>query len=564
MIIFLGVKMPYITLKCKNCGSDLSINHDSKTITCSHCGSTFLMVDLLDEKDVAFSENLKPQDLENKIEFAEALKQGETYLYQAEYKLAEQSFKRAIELNNKNYKGYFGVVKAKTSNLNKVPDEKDYLEYAKLSIKYVDKDDKVYLESEIVKLDLLIEEKEKQKQAKRALDQKLLRQEKNIRDTETFFGYITIFLILFISGILLLIIFMTGLDNPTDAPKGNTYEISTKVQLEQILQKEDLLSCTIILKADIDFDDDNWTPIGSKETPFSGTIYGNGHKISNLKITTNIGEGEVYSGFIAYAKGASLNGIHLFNVSLTEEKSIEHSTTHFAGLLCGYAESTTISKCAINENCKISFSNQNKCTLTIGGLVGKCASSKIAYSYANVRMTAIVSNIETSQNLASSPKYNIGGLVGELVSSKITNSYSSANAQTQLSSNISNDIVLNFGGLVGYWHTPTSLEDLISNSFFTGKLSATMSCTNHHTYIAGIVAFGSNTDYISNNHALLDADTYKLNGSALQKTDFNDFGDRPNSVIYTSSTYILEDIEQHFSAEIWSNTTSLTPTLRVS
>ena len=128
-----------------------------------------MMVDLLDEKDFAFSQNLKPQDLENKIEFAEALKQGETYLYQAEYKLAEQAFKRAIELNNKNYKGYFGVVKAKTSNLNKVPDEKDYLEYAKLAIKYVDKDDEVYVKNELAKLEMLEREAaEKKKETKAA------------------------------------------------------------------------------------------------------------------------------------------------------------------------------------------------------------------------------------------------------------------------------------------------------------------------------------------------------------------------------------------------------------
>ena len=564
MIIVLGENMSYIHLKCKSCGSDLSINHDSKTITCTHCGSTFVMIDLLDEHDLAFSKNMKPQDLENKIEFAEALKQGETYLYQAEYKLAEQSFKRAIELNNKNYRGYFGVVKAKTSNLNRIPDEKDYLEYAKLAIKYVDKDDKVYLESEIVKLDLLIEEKEQQKKAKRALDQKMIRQEKHLRDTETFFGYITIFLILFISGVLLLVIFMTGLESTTQPPKANTYEISTKAELKQILQKEDLLSSTIILKADIDFGGEAWDPIGTKETPFSGIIYGNGYHISNLKINPTIGEGDIYSGFIAYAKGATISGLQFYNISLTEQQAISHSTTHHIGILCGFAESTTISKCSTYKNCQILINNQNKSTLVVGGLVGKCKDSKIAYSYSNANISASVLNIDSTKSISTSLTYNIGGLVGELMNSKITNSYSSTTAETQLTSSLSSDVVLNFGGIVGYWHTQTTLEDLISNTFFTGSLSATVESPNHHTHIAGIVAFGSNTSHMSNNYAVYDASTYLLDGYTIQKTSFSDYSDRDNSVQYIASSLILEHIEQHFSTDFWSNTTSLTPTLRVS
>ena len=562
MIIVLGEVMSIITLKCKNCGSDLSINHDSKTITCLHCGSTFMMVDLLDEQDVAFSKNMKPQDLETKIEFAEAIKQGETYIYKAEYQLAEQSFKRAIELNNKSYKGYWGVVRAKTSNLNKIPDEKDYYEYAKLAIKYVDKDDRVYLESECVKLDLLIKEKDEQKRSKRAQDQKLARQEQHIRDTETFFGYITIFMIAFITGIILLFIGMSALDKHTDRANASTYEISTKAELKEVLAQEDLLSCTIILKSDIDFNDESWTPIGSKETPFTGKIYGNNHKLSNLKITPTIGEGDVYSGFIAYAKNATISGLLFDNVSFNEQQTSEHSTKHHVGLICGYAEGTTISRCSVYKNSKIQINNQNQCTLVVGGLVGKLNNSKITYSYSNADISATVQDITISQPAGIS--FNIGGLVGEFTSSKLTHSYSASDIKTNLSSEISSDITLNLAGAIGYWHSQINLENTVSNVFFTGTIDAVIDSSNHHTYLAGIVAFGANTDHMSLNFAVLDTSTYKVNSNPLTTDSFNDYSNRPTSVKYYATANILEYIEQYFAGDVWTNTTTLTPTLRAS
>ncbi len=50
---------------------------------------------------------------------------------------------------------------------------------------------------------------------------------------------------------------------------------------------------TIVLQSDINLsEEENWTPIGSEEHPFAGTFDGGGHKINNLKITSeaeNIG-----------------------------------------------------------------------------------------------------------------------------------------------------------------------------------------------------------------------------------------------------------------------------------
>ena len=557
--------MSYITLKCKSCGSNLNIDHDSKTITCVHCGTTFMMVDLLDEHDIAFSKNIKPEDLEKKIEFAEALKQGETYLFQAEYKLAEQSFKKAIELNNENYKGYFGVVRAKTHNLNIIPDEKDYLEYVKQAVKFVDKDDQVYLENELIKLDFLKQEKAQQKKVKLQQTQQQERAERHIRETETFFGYVTMFLIVFMTVVLLSLIFMTGLIyDPTAPSKASTYEVSSKTELVNILQKEDLLSSNIVITKDIDFENSEWTPIGSKQTPFTGKIYGNGHKISNIKITPTEGEGNIYTGFVAYAKDANISGLSFYNASISQQEIFDHQTTNHIAIVCGYAENTKFSKCSIYKNCSITLDNQNKNIAVVGGLVAKSVNSKIAYSYANADISVTISNIATTASQASAISYHIGGLVGEFKSSKITNSYSASNITTNLSSQLTSLITLNIGGLVGYWHTQTSLEDLISNSFFTGDLTSSIESLTNHTNMAGIIAYGSNADHMSSNFAILSADSYTVNSTNLTTAGFGDYSDRPTSVKYISASTILETIEQSLDNSIWTNLTTLTPTLRTS
>ena len=44
--------MSLVSLKCKNCGSGVAYNDDAQMVTCNHCGSTFMLSELLDEKDL--------------------------------------------------------------------------------------------------------------------------------------------------------------------------------------------------------------------------------------------------------------------------------------------------------------------------------------------------------------------------------------------------------------------------------------------------------------------------------------------------------------------------------
>lgn len=187
--------MSYITLKCKNCGSNMSLNTESHSATCIHCGSTFLLNEILDEKDIAFTEKLSPKNLEQKMMAQSSIKQGENYLAQADFEKAEECFKRAIELDENNFKPYIGVVKSKTHNLNILPENDDYIQYANYALDIAEGDDLVLVKSELEKIYLLKKEVGRQKKMKKARQKQEEKFNAHRKSTSKFFTVISVFIL---------------------------------------------------------------------------------------------------------------------------------------------------------------------------------------------------------------------------------------------------------------------------------------------------------------------------------------------------------------------------------
>ena len=91
-------------------------------------------------------------------------------------------------------------------------------------------------------------------------------------------------------GILMLVCFIVGMafiapvsafSGAGDGTAGDPYQITTRAQLEEI---SSALSASYILMNDIDLGGSStpWTPIGTSVVPFTGTLDGDGHIISNL------------------------------------------------------------------------------------------------------------------------------------------------------------------------------------------------------------------------------------------------------------------------------------------
>lgn len=131
-----------------------------------------------------------------------------------------------------------------------------------------------------------------------------------------------------------------------------------------------------------------WTPVGTSDKPFKGSIDGGGHHITNIYFTTK-NNSMKYVGFIGYNYGSISN---LFIDTSLDSDPIGGSST---GILAGRNIGTI-------ENCHIKGTINYTSSGSIGGLVGS-STGKIMKSSANVL-------INTSYN--GSAEIYTGGLVG--------------------------------------------------------------------------------------------------------------------------------------------------------
>lgn len=550
--------MALITLRCKNCGSGMTINPDAQTATCTHCGSTFLMVDLLDEKDMSFSKSMTPENLQQKIDFAEALKKGETYLYQAEYELAEESFKRAIQLSDKNHKGYLGVVKAKTANLNKIPDSDDYKEFAKFALKTATPDDLPYVKSELAKLDLLEKEKERKKQEEKIGKEKNRLQKNNYADNEKFWGKIAMTVVFVITLMILLSIFITNQKNKPDDDAKATYEITSVETFRQYQQKDDFLNSIIVIKNDINFDNIEWIPLGSHNKPFTGEFRGNHHKLSNLKIKVGNAYQTNYIGFFGYVKNATISGLVLDNVSISDISSYPTATTNNIGFVCGYADDSKITECEVLNTNSLDINHSKNIIFNIGGVAGASKNSSISKTYSNASIECVATNLNQTNSL--SLKLYVGGIVGYIESVSIKNCYSTSEITNNISSSENLSIIVYCGGIVGYNYTQKALT--ISKCYFAGSIDNYVNSSSNTSYVAGIVAYGANFGTMSNNFALFEEDTFIKNGVELGTGSFHDHSTSTSSVEYVTLSQLLEKIAENYSTSTWTDVNTIMPSLK--
>lgn len=131
---------------------------------------------------------------------------------------------------------------------------------------------------------------------------------------------------------------------------------------------------TVILMNDIDFNDDTssveFTPIGNSSNPFSGTFIGQGFKIKNLNINSNL----EHVGLFGFAGGATING-----VTVTGNITSDGGTV---GGICGFAASSKIINCGNEATITSKMDNKaDTSAVFVGGLVGNASGSTIECCY---------------------------------------------------------------------------------------------------------------------------------------------------------------------------------------
>ena len=138
----------------------------------------------------------------------------------------------------------------------------------------------------------------------------------------------------------------------------------------------------IYLTADLDLNNEAWTPIGNATKSFKGNFEGGGHKISNLKVEGS----NDYAGLFGYIDRGSVRDVGV------EGSGVAGGL--YVGGICGYLKSGEISSCYSN----IAVSG----TQYVGGLCG--------YSEGKIENCWHQGNVTAS----GASDVNAGGLVGDV------------------------------------------------------------------------------------------------------------------------------------------------------
>ncbi len=269
-------------------------------------------------------------------------------------------------------------------------------------------------------------------------------------------------------------------------PQGYTI-IDKKSQLSNLN-----LNGKYILMADIDMGNNEWTPIGSKSSPFTGVFDGNGHTIKNFKISKET----YYGGLFGYNKGTiSKLGVEGISISLsnTEWDSI------YAGAIAGY-NGGTITDC-----------------YSTGTIVARSPAADFYPSYA-------------------------GGLAGYNTGT-ITNCYSTCDVSASTLKYRSYA-----GGLVGYNDgTVFGYKATISNCYATGNIDSRSTTYSSYEAYADAVVGANYSGTVTNCHSNKAAQITEYNGSSAQ------FGSGPNKHTYAKDMSVLKSTSFQKQTLGWSD-----------
>ena len=265
-------------------------------------------------------------------------------------------------------------------------------------------------------------------------------------------------------------------------------EITSKEEFKKMTDDNDGI---YILKNDIDFDGEELSLFESEDKAFKGTFNGDGHKISNVKLSTT---SLSYYGLFGYTKSAKISNLTLENVTV-ESNGLG---TFSAGSLIGCAESTTVSNVTIkNVNYSVTVSSSGD--VNIGGVVGSADKS----TFTNTQITDVTINFTQARY-----KVNVGLFAGKVSGNSVgtktidnkekkivTDECSAAGSITGvLKYSSSTEGYFRAGGFVGFVEGSSSI---IYNSYCNGKieLSKANSTDKYDTSVGGFL--GANSGFVN-------------------------------------------------------------------
>ncbi len=224
------------------------------------------------------------------------------------------------------------------------------------------------------------------------------------------------------------------------------YLISTKDQLRELANAVNggntYAGKYIKLIADINLNNEVWTPIGTGTNSFKGTFDGNNKVISNLKISN----GDNYVGLFGRTEGAVLKNVTLKNVDITGKDSV--------GSLAGNVHTSP----AFVENCHVKGLIKVTGNHYVGGLIG--------HGYLNLKDCTVTGDAGSYVTGVYQAKDLEGDTVGGLIGQVQEDSYPGWTV-TNCHAKIDVTGTRKVGGLIGLAHYGTIVSDSTSSGTVT-------------------------------------------------------------------------------------------------
>jgi len=380
----------------------------------------------------------------------------------------------------------------------------------------------------------------------------------------------------------LLDIQFAGGEGTTDNP----YRIATAEQLDHV---RNALDAHFIQISDIDLNGIVWQPIGSEDTPFTGTYDGCGYTISNLNISGTYDQQSI--GLFGAAGRNSGTSKEIFSNIRLKNTSIELNFDSFPdfngcriGALVGSCNHTIISSCSSEGTIQFTgiCTEQNRertlFSVDVGGISGKSGRFQNCTNYADIICT--IKEIEGNDkvigkshsvdcggicgyggNYVTCVNYGdiliesvdfvcAGGIVGDCTSDfQITNciNYGSVFGKTQLHrvSSMSGDRdKCNVGGIIGNaWSGTGHIEDCINYGDVYGR-----SGECHGYRVGGIIGYGHSqargAPYLKNCFSMGYSVTAEAGGEDVEfeENEVDDFGDLDGGRSHIINSYAYKGI----------------------
>ena len=258
---------------------------------------------------------------------------------------------------------------------------------------------------------------------------------------------------------------------------------------------------TVVLAADMKLAAHEWVPIGMDVGSFAGTLLGENHTVSGMRITD---PSLRYSGFLGFVTGQVR--------SLTVAGEITVASSEIAGGsyggLVGYLDEGTVTSCGAQVELSISAGQKVLTDSNIGGLVGYNRKGTIQNSYHVGGITV---------TLISSTVSRVGGVVGW---QERDNGPAASCKNCYHAGVISTEHVGNVGSIAGCLRTASGIGNYLQNCYYS-------EAAGPEKAVGAIESTGSptiedNYSFDANQTVTIDGDSYPLLELLNQNSEYDE------------------------------------------